>query len=60
MRTRDTGFDSIYILPYGQPWIAKIEAGTMRIEDAVDHLRGSDNYTYKLNAYDMRGKGINT
>ena len=45
--------DSIYSLPYGHPWIAKIEAGTMRIEDAVDHLKGTDNYTYKLNAYNV-------
>ena len=46
------------ITTYGHPWIAKIEAGTMRIEDAVEHLRGSDNYTYKykLNAYTMRRK----
>ena len=36
--------DSIYSLPYGHPWIAKIEAGTMRIEEAVDRLRGTDNY----------------
>ena len=43
--------DSIYSLPYGHPQITKIEAGTMRIEDAVDHLKGTDNYTYKLNAY---------
>ena len=48
--------DSIYSLPYGHPWIAKIEAGTMRIEDAVDHLRDTDNYTYTLNAYDMTRK----
>ena len=48
--------DSIYSLPYGHPWIAKIEAGTMRIEDAVDHLGGIDNYTYKLNAYNDKRK----
>jgi len=45
--------DSIYSLPYGHPWIAKIKAGTMRNEEAVDRLRGTDNYIYKLNAYDM-------
>ena len=40
--------DSINSLPYGHSWIAKIEAGTMRIEEAVDRLKGTDNYTYKL------------
>ena len=51
--------DSIYSLPYGHPWIAKIKAGAMRIEEAVDYLRGTDNYKYKLNAYDEI-KGITT
>ena len=56
MRTR-YWLDSIYSLPYGHPWIAKIGAGTMRIEDAVEHLRDTDNYTYKLNVHDViRGK----
>ena len=40
--------DSIYSLPYGHPWIAKIEERSMSIEDVVDHLRDTDNYTYKL------------
>ena len=48
--------DSIYSLPYGHPWIAKIEDHSMRIEDAVDHLRDTDNYKYKLNAHEMRRK----
>lgn len=43
--------DSIYSLPFGHPWINKIENGIMKIEDAVDQLRGEDNYTYELNAY---------
>ena len=50
--------NSIYSLPYGPPWIAKIEAGTMRIEDAVGHLRDTDNYTYKLNVHDATRKGM--
>ena len=44
--------DSIYSFPFGHLWIAKIEKGIMRIEDSADHLRGTDNYTYKLNVYD--------
>jgi len=40
--------DSIYSLPYGHPWITKIEDHSMKIEDVVDHLRDTDNYTYKL------------
>ena len=45
--------DSIYSLPFGHPWIKKIENGTMKLEDAVDQLRGEDNYTYELNAYKL-------
>ena len=51
---------SIYCLPYGHPWIEKIENGTMRIEDVVDHLRGTDNYTYELNVYKDNIKEYNT
>ena len=43
--------DSIYSLPFGHPWIQKIENGTMKIEDVVSQLRGEDEYTYDLNAY---------
>ena len=43
--------DSIYSLPFGHPWIAKIENGTMKIEDAVNKLTGKDNYNCKLNVY---------
>ena len=28
----------------------------MRIEDAVEHLRDTDNYTYKLNIHDVTRK----
>ena len=45
--------DSIYSLPFGHPWINKIENGSMRIEDAVDQIKGDDNYTYELNAYNL-------
>ena len=40
--------DSVYSIPFGHPWIKKIENGTMKIEDAVVQLRGEDNYTYDL------------
>ena len=46
--------DSIYSLPFGHPWIQKIENGTMNIEDAVAQLRGHDNYTYELCAYKVQ------
>ena len=51
--------DSIYSLPYGHPWIPKIKAGTMRIEDIVHNLRGTDNYTYKL-SYDKVNNNAQT
>ena len=28
----------------------------MKIEEAVDNLRGKDDYTYKLNAYKIEAK----
>jgi hypothetical protein len=46
--------DSIYSIPYGHPWIEKIENGIMKIEDAVKQLRGEDDYTYELNAYKVQ------
>ena len=45
--------DSIYSLPFGHPWINKIENGSMRIEDAVNQIKGDDKYTYELNAYNL-------
>ena len=51
--------DSIYSLPYGHPWIPKIEDHSMRIEDVVHHLRGTDNYTYKL-SYDKINNNAQT
>ena len=53
MRTRDTGLTQF------TAYHMKIKAGTMRTEEAVDYLRGTGNYKYKLNAYDAR-KGITT
>ena len=48
--------DSIYSIPFGHPWIKKIENGTMKIEDAVAQLRGEDNYTYELCAYKVQDR----
>ena len=46
--------DSIYSLPFGHPWIQKIENGIVKIEDVISHLRGEDDYTYELNAYKIQ------
>ena len=46
--------DSIYSLPYGHPWIQKIETDRMKIEDVVAILQGEDKYTYELNAYKLQ------
>ena len=41
--------DSIYSLPF--PWIAKIENGTMKIEEAIAQLVGKVVYKYELSGY---------
>lgn len=46
--------DSIYSLPFGHPWIQKIENGSMKIENVISHPRGEDDYTYELNAYKIQ------
>ena len=43
--------DSIYSLPFGHPWIAKIENGTMKIEEAIAQLVGKVVYRYELSGY---------
>jgi hypothetical protein len=41
--------DSIYSLPFGHPWINKIEEGTMKVQEVVDKIKGNDKYDYELN-----------
>jgi len=56
MRTRDIGltqFTAYHMVIHGLP---TSKAGAMRIKDVVNHLRVDDNYTYKLNAYDITAK----
>ena len=43
--------DSIYSIPYGHPWIKKIESDEMKIEEAIDKLASSHEYTYELCGY---------
>ena len=43
--------DSIYSLPFGHPWIEKIERGIMKIEEAVSRMMGGDKYNCKLSVY---------
>jgi hypothetical protein len=43
-------------LPFGHPWISKIENGLMNLQEAIDRIKGSDNYTYKLNEANIKKK----
>ncbi len=39
--------NSIYSIPFGHPWIKKIEDKEMSDEEAINHLRGEDIYEMK-------------
>ena len=42
--------DSIYSIPFGHPWIEKIEKGKMGIDEAVERIMKRDKYNYELSA----------
>ena len=43
--------DSIYSIPFGHPWIEKIEKGKMEIDEAVKRMMKGDKYDYVLSVY---------
>ena len=53
MKTR-YWLDSIYSLPFGHPWINKIELKQMTLEEAVKALKGNDeDYKHELDVQFM-------
>ncbi len=39
--------NSIYSIPFGHPWVKKIEDGEMSDEEAINRLKGEDRYELK-------------
>ena len=45
--------DSIYSLPFGHPWIEKIEKDKLKISEVIDIIT-SEEYTYELSVFNKK------